>query len=375
MATTFDRQCMARALELARKGWYSTRPNPRVGCVIARNGSIVGEGYHHRAGEAHAEINALADAGDRARGASAYVSLEPCNHRGRTGPCSEALIAAGIGEVVFGMADPNALADGGIERLRQAGIDVRGPLLETEAQALNPGFIKRCRTGLPRVTVKIATSLDGRTAMASGESQWITGAAARRDVQRLRAASDAIVTGIGTVLQDDPSLNVRAEELDLPEADAIAGQQPLRVVVDSAGRLPATAKLLTLGGAILQVSAQPAPALQGVENQVLSGGTGEVDLAALLLELGRRGYNEVLVEAGARLAGAFVAAGLADRLVVYMAARLLGSEARPLLTLPLDTMAAAVDLTITDIRAIGNDWRILCEPRNTPLQNTESEKD
>src|SRR5690554_5182799 len=242
---------MAMALGLARRGWYTARPNPRVGCVIARDGRVVAEGYHHRAGEPHAEINALAAAGASARGATAYVTLEPCNHQGRTGPCSQALIAAGISELVYAMADPHRAASGGLDSLRAAGVAVRGPLLEAEARALNPGFIKRCESGLPRVTVKLAMSVDGRTAMASGESQWITGPAARRDVQRLRAASDAVITGVGTVLRDDPALTVRAGELGLDNGEDIARQPPLRVIVDSALRTPAAARLLQLPGPVL----------------------------------------------------------------------------------------------------------------------------
>ncbi len=366
--TVFDRQCMARAIRLARRGWYTARPNPRVGCVIARNGEVVGEGYHHRAGEPHAEVNALAAAGEQARGGTAYVSLEPCNHSGRTGPCSLALVEAGVGEVVYGMADPHRAASGGIESLRQAGVTVRGPLLEEEALALNPGFAKRCRTGLPRVTVKLAMSLDGRTAMASGESQWITGPAARRDVQRLRAASDAVITGIGTVLRDDPALTVREDELGLANGAEIAAHQPLRVVVDSGLRTPPGARLLQLPGAVLIAvpGTPPAADFSAAANppEILSlpGDGGRVDLQALLGELARRECSEVLVEAGAELAGAFAAAGLVDQLVVYMAPRLMGSNARPLLTLPLEAMGQSIPLTIAEIRAVGQDWRITAVP-------------
>jgi len=366
--STFDRHCMAMALGLARRGWYTARPNPRVGCVIARDGRVVAEGYHHRAGEPHAEINALAVAGASARGATAYVTLEPCNHQGRTGPCSQALIAAGISELVYAMADPHRAASGGLDSLRAVGVAVRGPLLEAEARALNPGFIKRCESGLPRVTVKLAMSVDGRTAMASGESQWITGPAARRDVQRLRAASDAVITGVGTVLRDDPALTVRAGELGLDNGEDIARQPPLRVIVDSALRTPAAARLLQLPGPVLiatryadrQVDFSGAP--NAPELQAFGAAAGGVDLTALLRELARRECSEVLVEAGAELAGAFVAAGLADRLVVYMAPKLMGSNARPLLTLPLDAMGDSIGLTITEICAVGDDWRITAVP-------------
>lgn len=366
MFSAFDRECMARALQLARNGWYSAHPNPRVGCVIARDGAIVAEGFHRRAGEAHAEINALRAAGDLARGGTAFVTLEPCNHQGRTGPCSRALIEAGIAEVVYAMADPHRAASGGIAALVDAGVRVRGPLLEQEARVLNPGFIKRCETGLPRVTVKLAMSLDGRTAMASGESQWITSPHARRDVQRLRAESGAVITGIGTVLRDDPSLNVRANELGLADSAEIASRQPLRVVVDSALRIPDDARLLGLPGDILvatggfatvrDFSAFPAVT-------VLPCGDGsQADLRQLLVALGERHCNDVLVEAGATLSGALVAAGLVDRLIVYMAPKLMGSNARPLLTLPLEAMGESINLNITDLRAIGPDWRITAIP-------------
>lgn len=362
--TTFDRSCMARAMQLARQGWYTARPNPRVGCVIAVGGDVVGEGYHHRAGEPHAEVNALRDAGDRARGAIAYVTLEPCNHQGRTGPCAQALIEAGIGEVVYAMADPHQAASGGLDTLRSAGIKVRGPLLEAEARQLNPGFIKRCATGLPRVTVKLAMSLDGRTAMASGESQWITGPAARRDVQLMRAASDAVITGVGTVLRDDPAMTVRAPLLERPDGEEIARHQPLRVIVDSQLRTPASAQILQLPGPVLIATNRVDPAqnysaaLQSPEILTFTASGEGVDLEALLRELARRECSEVLVEAGSQLCGAFMAAGLVDQLVVYMAPKLMGSNAMPLLTLPLDAMGQSIDMKITEICAVGSDWRI-----------------
>ncbi len=368
--SAFDTACMSRALQLARQGWYTTQPNPRVGCVIARDGRVVGEGFHRRAGEPHAEINALAAAGEGARGGVVYVTLEPCNHRGRTGPCSQALIAAGVAEVVYAMADPHRVASGGIGALEQAGIRVRGPLLEAQAAALNPGFVKRCHLGLPRVTVKLAMSLDGRTAMASGESQWITGAAARRDVQLLRAASSAIITGSGTVLADNPALTVRAAELPLANAAAVAARQPLRVIVDSGLRTPVDARLVTEGGEVLIATAVAADNLRSdypprVSQLSLAGDGGKVDLRGLLAELARRECNEVLVEAGPQLAGAMLAAGLVDLLVVYMAAKLMGSKGRPLLELPLDTMAQSLPLRIDDIRALGGDWRISAIPENS----------
>ncbi len=412
MTGSFDASAMAAALQLARKGWYSARPNPRVGCVIARDQRIIGSGWHRKAGEAHAEVNALRQVGSAARGATAYVTLEPCNHQGRTGPCASALIQAGIAEVVYGMEDPHRLAAGGLDVLRQAGVVVRGPIMEQACRALNPGFIKRCETGLPRVRLKLAMSLDGRTAMASGESQWITGADARADVQRLRAESDAVMTGIGTVLADNPGLNVRAGDLHLADAGEIAAMQPLRVVLDSSQRLPRDARLLLPEGPVLVVTAggtawiagaetialpeyatmqnpaeqipgEESPAEQIPENdhpendhpvkegsmgkggdqeRAVADRTGRVDLLASLRELGSRHCNDVLVEAGPTLAGAMLSRGLVDELVVYMAPKLMGNLARPLLTLPLAAMAEAVNLEITDIRAVGRDWRITAIP-------------
>lgn len=369
MNAPFDAVAMAEAVQLARKGWYTTAPNPRVGCVIARDGEIIGRGWHRRAGEAHAEINALASVGDKARGATVYVTLEPCNHRGRTGPCAEALVQAGIAELVYGMRDPHTVAVGGLETLELAGVRVRGPCLEPACRALNPGFIKRCETGLPRVRLKMAMSLDGRTAMASGESFWITGADARADVQRLRAESDAVVTGIDTVLVDDPQLNVRAGQSGLLPAD-VDSRQPLRVVIDSQGRLPEAAKLLHQPGRTLVFTAGVERRIAGAELVVLPAAPAateleprRVNLRAVVEALAQRDCNEVLVEAGATLAGAFLSAGLVDELIVYMAPKLLGSAARPLLTLPLQQMTEALDLEIGEIIAVGSDWRISARPR------------
>jgi diaminohydroxyphosphoribosylaminopyrimidine deaminase/5-amino-6-(5-phosphoribosylamino)uracil reductase len=358
---------MARAIVLARKGLYSTMPNPRVGCVLVRDGAIVGEGWHVRAGEGHAEVNALASAGARALGATAYVTLEPCSHTGKTGPCCDALIRAGVARVVFAMQDPNPLVAGrGLARLRAAGVAVAGPLLEAGARALNPGFIRRMEHGVPWVRCKLAMSLDGRTAMASGESQWITGPAARADVQALRARSCAIVTGIESVLQDDSSLTLRRDELWLDDPDLAVEKSPLRVVLDSRTRLRPGAKVLQSPPATLLVSALPdlAPLAEGVTRVHLPAADGRIDLPALLQLLAQRQCNEVLVEAGATLAGAFMEAGLIDELIVYMAPTLLGSSARPLLELPLQTMAEQRRLIITDMRAVGSDWRITAEPES-----------
>lgn len=356
-----DEYYMARALELARRGWYTARPNPRVGCVIVRQGEIVGEGWHQRAGEPHAEINALREAGAAAAGATVYVSLEPCNHQGRTPPCATALIQAGVSRVVYGIKDPHQDARGGLETLAKAGVEVHGPVLESEAGAVNQGFLQRIATGRPRVTLKVAASLDGRTAMASGESQWITGPRARSDVQRLRAQSGAIITGIGTVLQDDPSLTVREEQLDLPDAEAVAAMQPLRVIVDSRFRVHEALKILRAPGQVLIATATQGERLASYETLSIPNHAGKVSLPALLDELGRRHCNDVLVEAGAKLAGAFVREGLVDELIIYLAPKLLGSQAMPMLELSFDKMAQALDLRITDVRALGHDWRVTAQ--------------
>ena len=359
--TTLHQANMARAVQLARRGHYTTSPNPRVGCVIERNGEVIGEGWHQWAGEGHAEVNALAAAGDVA-GATAYVTLEPCSHQGLTGPCAEALVKAQVGKVIYGMEDPNPKVSGrGLQILRDAGIEVEGPVLQAECEQLNPGFCKRMREGLPRVTVKLAMSLDGRTAMASGESQWITGPAARADVQKLRAASCAIVTGISTVMHDNPAMTVRDTALAAECHGKPQIRQPLKVVVDSKGQLPAEAKIRQQPGELLVITA--GPQVDGAESLALPADAGNVDLSALLQELARRQCNEVLVEAGAELAGAFVEAGLVDQLVIYMAPKLLGSQARPLLNLPFEKMAEQLQLTITDTRTVGDDIRITAVPK------------
>ena len=369
MSAEFDTRMMARALQLARKGRFSAMPNPHVGCVLVRDGAIIGEGVTRPAGGNHAEIEALQAAGDAA-GSTAYVTLEPCSHRGRTGPCADALIAAGVSRVVTAMADPNPLVGGdGLDKLRAAGVEVQSGLLEQEARQVIPGFVARMTRGRGRVRAKLAMSLDGRTAMASGESQWITGPAARQDVQRLRAMSCAIVTGIGTVLADDCSLTVRADELGLPpeEAALAAQKQPLRVVVDSQLRTPAGAKVLDDRAPSLICHYQgvelPAElAATGVDRVPVEEGADGLDLNPLFAVLNGRQCNEILVESGPRLAGALLQAGLLDELIVYMAPALLGSNARPLLALPLDSMAQKVPLQIEDIRRVGDDWRITAVP-------------
>ena len=352
---------MARAQRLAERGLYTCMPNPRVGCVIVKDSAVAGEGWHQQAGQAHAEINALRAAGKVAAGGTAYVSLEPCCHHGKTGPCTQALIDAKVARVVIGMEDPNPLVAGkGVAQLRAAGIEVVGPLLEEGARALNPGFIKRMQQGLPYVRVKMAMSLDGRTAMASGESKWITGQPARSDVQRWRARSCAVLTGIGTVLQDDPALTVRAADLDIAAADAIAQRQPLRVLLDTRGRIPTTARILAKLGRVLVINADanaPTIAAPHVE-QVRLDSASSIDLPQVLRLLADKSCNEVWIEAGATLAGSFIQQGLVDELIIYAAPKLLGSRARPLFELPLDTMAAQLSLNIVDVRAVGNDWRI-----------------
>ncbi|MFD1584165.1 bifunctional diaminohydroxyphosphoribosylaminopyrimidine deaminase/5-amino-6-(5-phosphoribosylamino)uracil reductase RibD, partial [Microbulbifer halophilus] len=324
---------------------------------------------HRRAGQPHAEIEALNDAGERARGATAYVTLEPCSHTGRTGPCATALVEAGVARVVYGMQDPNpSVAGAGLQKLRDAGIEVEGPLLEEQCRALNPGFIKRMTLGLPLVRSKSAMSLDGRTGMASGESKWVTGPAARADVQRLRARSCAIVTGVDTVRFDNPNMNVRAGDMALEAAvaEAAAVIQPLRVIVDSGLRTPAKAFILQGDAPTLVVTTERAePARRerleetGAEVLVLpAGGDGRVDLLALLKELAQRECNEILVESGATLSGEFLYRGHLDELIVYMAPKLLGSSARPLFELPIERMGSVLPITITEMRAVGHDWRI-----------------
>jgi diaminohydroxyphosphoribosylaminopyrimidine deaminase/5-amino-6-(5-phosphoribosylamino)uracil reductase len=368
--TSADYPFMAQALRLAERGLYTTMPNPRVGCVLVKDGEVVGEGWHVRAGEGHAEVNAIAAAGENARGATAYVTLEPCSHTGKTGPCSHALVDAGVARVVFAMEDPNPLVAGrGLDYLREAGVQVDGPLLEDDARALNPGFIKRMERKLPFVRCKMGMSLDGRTAMASGESQWVTGKKARGDVQRLRACSCAIVSGINSVLMDNSSLTVRLEELDLSNAQDAADKQPLRVILDSTLRLSRKAKILAQETPILLVHngcAGNADRLNDwpahVELLALPASSsidaGRINLNALLTELAKRQCNEVLVEAGATLAASFLRRGLLDEVIIYMAPKLLGSNARPLFDLPLNTMSSALPLKISDMRAVGTDWRI-----------------
>ena len=363
-----DALYMARALQLARKGLYSTHPNPRVGCVIVRDGQVVGEGFHIQAGGPHAEVHALREAGERARGATAYVTLEPCSHHGRTPPCADGLVAAGVSRVVAAMTDPNPQVAGrGLARLKAAGIEVASGVLEAEARALNPGFIKRMEHGLPFVRVKLAMSLDGRTAMASGESQWITGPAARQAVQRLRARSSAVLSGADTVLADDARLTVRGAELGLDEEMSALAQlrSVQRILIDGRLRVPLDKAFFTAGPALVvgcREQDQARYAAAGHELMALPGREGRVDLAALLKILADRGCNELVVEAGPSLAGAFARLGLVDEYRIFMAPKLMGSSARPLFDWPLERMNQAQNLRIADIRAVGDDWEITALP-------------
>lgn len=374
MAKATPEGWMARALQLARHGLYTSDPNPRVGCVLVNGGHVVGEGWHRRAGEAHAEIHALRAAGDNARGATAYVTLEPCAHHGRTGPCAQALIDADVVTVIVAMQDPNPLVAGrGLAMLREAGVSVEVGLLEDAARALNPGFIARMSRGRPFVRLKMAMSLDGRTAMASGESQWITGSSARTEVQRLRARSSAIMTGVESIIFDNSRLTLRADQLGLEDGEAIAARQPLRVVVDTRLRMPlAAACLREPGRTLIATCSDDAARRQSLEEAgaqivvLACDRTGRVDLEALLRYLAsQESCNEVLLETGATLAGAMLDAGLIDEMQLFVAPTLLGGEARPLFALPgLARMAQQRALHIDDIRAVGHDWRIIARPDN-----------
>ncbi len=374
MATARDSHWMACALRLAERGLYSTSPNPRVGCVLVRDGKVVGEGWHQRAGEAHAEIHALSAAGEMARGATAYITLEPCSHHGRTPPCTDALHTAGVKRVVAAVQDPNPQVAGlGLEKLRAAGIEVECGLMEAAARELNIGFFSRMTRGMPWVRSKIAMSLDGRTALHNGTSQWITGKAARQDVQHWRARSCAVLTGIGTILADDPQLNVREVE---------TSRQPLRVVLDSYLRLPVLARILHPlpspwggelargpaggeGGVLVYTATQDAGKIAALEKAgarvtVLPDANGRVDLSAALRDLTANGCNEVLVEAGSALNGALLQAGLVDELVLYLAPQLLGDMARGMAAMgELTDLNQSIELDWRDVRQVGSDLRIV----------------
>jgi diaminohydroxyphosphoribosylaminopyrimidine deaminase/5-amino-6-(5-phosphoribosylamino)uracil reductase len=362
MFSSADQQHMAEALRLAENGLFTATPNPRVGCVIVRDGQTAGTGWHEKAGGPHAEVVALRAAGARARGATAYVSLEPCSHHGRTPPCVDALIEAGITRVVAAMQDPNSnVAGSGFAALRAAGIQVESGLMQEEALALNRGFVARMSRGRPWLRMKIAASLDGRTALANGQSQWITGAEARRDGHAWRARACAVLTGIGTVRDDDPQLNVR--EVETP-------RQPLKVVVDSRLQLPLSAKLLDSGRVLVAAAVQDQAGIaalqaRGAEVVVLPNATGKVDLTELMRELARRECNEVHVEAGFKLNGSLLGAGLVDELLLYLAPGILGDSARGMFSLPeLDDLGRKRLVQFTDIKTIGSDLRILARVLN-----------
>ncbi|MBT8110557.1 MAG: bifunctional diaminohydroxyphosphoribosylaminopyrimidine deaminase/5-amino-6-(5-phosphoribosylamino)uracil reductase RibD [Gammaproteobacteria bacterium] len=358
-----DRAHMARALQLAARGLYSAHPNPMVGCVIAKNERVVGEGWHERAGEPHAEIHALAAAGKDAEGATAYVTLEPCAHHGKTPPCAEALLQAGINKVIAAMQDPfEQVAGRGLEMLAAAGVKTEVGLMQAAAKSLNAGFIARVTRNRPMVRVKVAASIDGATAMKSGESQWITGPEARDDVQRLRARSGAIMTGIGTVLADDPSLNVRLEDI------RTAGLQPLRVVLDSRLRMPLSAGMLALPGETLVCCTGKHDHSRlsdaGAEVRSYAADGAVVDVGAVLVDLAQRGINDVLVEAGPGVAGYLLQKELVDELVIYQAPHIMGSETRGMFQTP--SWLALADrklLEISDVRRIGGDTRITARVR------------
>lgn len=361
-----ESRAMAEAIRLARQAFHTTRENPRVGAVLLANGKILAAGWHQAPGHPHAEINALQALPDLAlaRGATCVVTLEPCNHHGRTGPCTKALIEAGVARVVMAMEDPNPEVCGrGRQALLDAGIDVEVGLMADQAAQLNPGFIRRMTVGLPWITLKSAASLDGKTAMADGESQWITGPESRADVQAERARAGAIVTGIGTLLADNPRLTVRYTDIGLDPAPLSQDQQPIRVVVDSRARLPAQTVLTDCPGPVLWVTATPVathPLLDvgRVTHWCLPDPTGKVDLKTLCLRLAEWGVNEVFVEAGEHLAGGFIDAGLVDRGLLYLAPKLLGRGARSLYDVAPADLAAAPQVVITEIRQIGDDLRL-----------------
>ncbi|HUY04149.1 MAG TPA: bifunctional diaminohydroxyphosphoribosylaminopyrimidine deaminase/5-amino-6-(5-phosphoribosylamino)uracil reductase RibD [Rhodocyclaceae bacterium] len=358
--TADDHRFMAQALLLARRGLYSTTPNPRVGCVLVQDGTVIGEGYTQPAGQNHAEVEALADASRRralVRGATAYVTLEPCSHYGLTPPCVEALVAAGVARVVAAMEDPNPLVAGqGLERLRAAGISTACGLMAAEAAELNVGFVARMTRGRPWLRLKLAASLDGKTALNNGRSQWLTGAAARLDGHRWRARACAILTGIGTVKDDDPRFTVRDVDTD---------RQPLKVVVDSRLELPLSAQILNGGGTLVAAAQDDAAKIAalgraGAEVVLLPNAQGKVDLNALMQELARRGINELHAEAGARLNGSLLREGLVDELLLYLAPMLLGDAARGMFHLPeLTDLAGRQSLKITELARVGDDIRIL----------------
>lgn len=365
-----DNQFMARAIALAGRGRYTTSPNPNVGCVLVKEGKIIAEGWHQRAGEPHAEIHALRMAGANARGATAYVTLEPCSHTGRTPPCCEALYRAGITRVVAAMTDPNPVVSGrGLHYLAQRGVSVNHGLLSQEAEQLNTGFFKRMRTGLPYVVLKMGASLDGRIALASGESQWITGEAARQDVQLRRASSAAILTSSSTVLADDPAMTVRWSQLP-QDVQQLIGQeqalrQPVRILLDRLQRVASNARIFNQLGETWWVSGHaPQSTIQSVVPLRVPIRKGQVDLVALMVLLGQRQINDVWVECGSQLSGSLIQANLVDEIILYQAPMLLGNHARGLFDLAdLTTLADASLWKFTEVTPVGNDLRLILRPR------------
>lgn len=358
---------MRRALELALGGQHSTRPNPRVGCVLVKDDRVVGEGFHYRAGEDHAEAAALKMAGPAAHGATAYVTLEPCTHHGRTPPCAQGLIAAGVAKVIYAAGDPNPrVAGGGAQALREAGIQCEGGLLAEEARAQNRGFLMRCEQGRPFVTLKLGMSLDARVALANGASQWITGTEARADVQRLRAMSCAVLTGSGTVLADDPGLDVRDPRFDL------GGHPPARIVLDSTLRTPPTARILAAPGQVWMFCAEGAENSRaqrlrdrGARVEALPRAATGLDLNALLARLAALEINDLMVEGGPTLAANFLRDGLVDELVLYVAPVLLGPDARAAFAWPvLHDLAEAPRLAVVDVARVGSDQRVVLRPQS-----------
>jgi diaminohydroxyphosphoribosylaminopyrimidine deaminase / 5-amino-6-(5-phosphoribosylamino)uracil reductase len=357
MFSAIDHTYMTQALRLAEQGLYTTSPNPRVGCVIVNQHQVVGEGFHQKAGEPHAEIHALKQAGHHAKGATAYVTLEPCSHHGRTPPCAEALVQAGVEKVIVAMQDPNPLVSGkGVSYLQSSGITVHTGLMQQQAQALNAGFVARMTKQMPLVRSKLAASLDGRTALSNGKSQWITGAAARTDVQHWRARSCALMTGIGTVLNDNPSLTVR---------ELAVGRQPMTVVVDSNLRIPLDMKLLKNEQVLIAFASDPEQkakqlAAMGISLLCIPNDQGKVCLKSLLSHLASNEVNEVMVEGGDGLNGALMALKLIDELIIYFAPKLMGSDGKGMFALtPLQSMEHVVALDVTDVRLLGNDIRVI----------------
>ena len=369
--TEFDRQTMALALQLAKKGEFTARPNPMVGCVIVKNGEIIGQGWHQKSGQAHSEVNALDEAGEQAKDATCYVTLEPCAHTGKTAPCAQALIKAGVKQVIAAMEDPfPEVAGKGFEMLRQAGILVKVGLYEEQARALNRGFISRVVNKKPFVTCKLAMSLDGRTALADGSSKWITGPAARSDVQKLRARQDAILTGMGTLLADDPSLTVRPEDCtdeSLTQAFDIGLSQPVRILLDKKADASISAKLFNSSGKVIwMMEAENLAKAKEVlnENNGIESGNIEIgefnpnNLSDLLTSLAEAKVNHLLIEAGHQLAGAFLQQGLIDELIVYVAPKLMGNEGMGLFQLNIASMKDTINLTLKETRHLGDELRL-----------------